>query len=54
VQLGAAHDDALICAPHDPHVEVRIVLLMGAAATVALGVGDHLGRAQVVVADMVI
>ena len=54
VQLGAAHHDAVVVAADDPQVEVRVVLLVGPAAAVALRVGDHLGRAQVVVTHVAV
>ncbi len=52
--LAPAHHYALVVATHDTDVEVRIILLVGSAATVALGVGDHLCGAQVVVPAMAV
>jgi len=54
VQLGAAHDDAVLGAVDDPDIEIRVVLLVGAALAVALGIGDDFGRAQVVVAAIAV
>ncbi|GGC72879.1 hypothetical protein GCM10010994_34060 [Chelatococcus reniformis] len=54
MQLGAPHDDAVLAALDDADVEIGIVLLVGAALAVALGVGDHLGPAQIVVAAILV
>ncbi len=54
MQLGAAHHDPLVVALDDPHVKIGIVLLMGTALAVALGIGDHLGGAQVIVAAVAV
>ena len=54
MQLGAAHHDAVGAALDDAHIQIGVVLLVGATLAVALGVGDHLGSAQVVVAAVVV
>ena len=54
MQLGATYHDAVLVAVDDADVEVGIVLLVGAPLAVALGVGDHLGGAQVVVAAVAV
>ena len=50
MQLGPAHNDPLVGAIDDAYIEIGIVLFVGPPLAVALGVGDHLGAAQVVVA----
>ena len=47
MHLAAGDVDAVRLAVDDAHVEVRIVLLAGAAAAVALGVGDRLRAADI-------
>ena len=47
VELRTANDDAVIGAPDHPHELVRIVLIPGPTAAIALGIGDALGDAHV-------
>ena len=49
VQLGATNDDAVIVTFNNSEIKVGVILLMGFAAAVTLGVGDQFGRAQIVV-----
>ena len=54
MQLGAAHHDAVAVAADDAHIEIGIVLLVGAALAVAFRIGDHFGGAQIVVAAIAV